>query len=184
MKTLIAFLAATLAQPALAAEPVKSGRIEANVVRYYYEIHGQGEPLLLLHGGLGSIGMFEPDLPALAHERQVIAVDLLGHGRTPMGGRKIDFKDIADDLATVLTALGYGQVDVMGYSFGGGVALRLAIQHPDKVRRLVLVSAGFAQEGFHPELLPMQAAVGAAMADQMKGTPMYDSYVEIGRAHV
>ncbi|MGB5131713.1 MAG: alpha/beta fold hydrolase, partial [Steroidobacteraceae bacterium] len=168
-----------LTAPAMGDAPAKSGRVEANGVNYYYEIHGQGEPLLLLHGGMGSIGMFEPDLAALARERQVIAVDLHGHGRTPLGDRKIVFKDIADDLDRVLTTLGYGQVDVLGYSFGGGVALRLAIQHPDKVRRLVLVSAGFAQDGFHPELLPMQAAVGAAMAEQMKGTPMYQSYAAI-----
>ena len=168
-----------LSAPALGDAPVKSGRIEANGVTYYYEIHGQGEPLLLLHGGMGSIEMFEPDLPALAAKRQVIAVDLQGHGRTPLGNRKIDCKDIGDDLANVLSALGYQQVDVLGYSFGGAIALRLAIQHPDKVRRLVLVSAGFAQDGFYPELLPMQAAVGAAMAEQMKGTPMYRSYVAI-----
>ena len=168
-----------LAAPAMGDAPVKSGRVEANGVNYYYEIHGRGEPLLLLHGGLGSIGIFEPDLPALARERQVIAVDLHGHGRTPLGNRKIVFKDIGDDLAKVLTALGYQQVDVLGYSFGGGVALRLAIQHPDKVRRLALVSAGFAQDGFYPEMLPMQAAVGAAMAEQMKGTPMYQSYAAI-----
>ena len=168
-----------MSAPALGDAPVKSGRVEANGVNYYYEIHGQGEPLLLLHGGMGSIEMFEPDLPALAAKRQVIAVDLQGHGRTPLGNRKIDCKDIGDDLAKVLSALGYQQVDVLGYSFGGAIALRLAIQHPDKVRRLVLVSAGFAQDGFYPELLPMQAAVGAAMAEQMKGTPMYQSYLAI-----
>ena len=78
-----------------------------------------------------------------------------------------------------MTALGYQQVDVLGYSFGGAIALRLAIQHPDQVRRLVLVSAGFAQDGFYPEMLPMQAAVGAAMAEQMKATPMYQSYAAV-----
>lgn len=168
-----------LAAPALGEAPAKTGRVEANGVNYYYEIHGQGEPLLLLHGGMGSIGMFEPDLAALARERQVIAVDLHGHGRTPLGNRRIDYEDIGDDLATLLTALDYRQVDALGYSFGGAVALRLAIQHPEKVRRLALASAGFAQEGFHPELLPMQAAVGAAMFEQMKGTPMYEAYAAI-----
>ena len=79
----------------------------------------------------------------------------------------------------MLTALGYEQVDVLGYSFGGGVAFRLAVQHPEKVRRLVLVSAGFAQDGFYPEMLPKQAAVGAAMAELMKGTPMYQSYAAV-----
>jgi len=159
--------------------PTRSGRIEANGVHYYYEIHGAGEPLLLLHGGLGSIEMFEPGLPVLAESRQVIAVDLHGHGRTPLGDRPIDLPDMGDDMALLLEKLGLEQVDVLGYSLGGGVAFRLAVQHPSRVRRLVLVSAGYAQDGFYPEMLPMQAAVGAAMAESMKETPMYQSYAAI-----
>jgi pimeloyl-ACP methyl ester carboxylesterase len=159
--------------------PDRSGHVQANGVRYYYEIHGQGEPLLLLHGGLGSIGMFAPVLPALAAGRQVIAVDLHGHGRTALGDRPISLVDMGDDLAAVLGELGYGQVDVMGYSMGGGVAFRLAVQHPQRVRRLVLVSAGFARDGFYPEMLPMQAQVGAGMAEMMKDTPMYQSYAAV-----
>jgi pimeloyl-ACP methyl ester carboxylesterase len=145
-------------------------------VNYYYEIHGRGEPLLLLHGGLGSIDMFGPVLPALAKERQVIAVDLHGHGRTELGDRPINLIDIGNDLAVVLEQLGFRIVDVMGYSFGGGAAFRLAVQHPQRVRRLVIASAGYAQDGFHPEMLPQQAAVSAAMADAMRETPMYISY--------
>lgn len=159
--------------------PSKSGRLEANGVKYYYEIHGQGEPLLLLHGGLGSIDMFGPALTALAADRQVIGVDLHGHGRTPLGERAISLIDIGNDMAVVLKALGYKQVDVLGYSFGGGVAFRLAVQHPELVRRLALVSAGYAQDGFYPEMLPMQAQVGASMAEAMKDTPMYQSYAAI-----
>src|SRR5687767_11087812 len=135
----------------------------AGGVNYYYEIHGQGEPLLLLHGGLGSIDMFGPVLPALAKQRQIIAVDLHGHGRTTLGDRPINLVDIANDLAAVIGKLQYKTVDVVGYSFGGGAAFRLAVQHPDLVRRLVVVSAPFAQNGFFPEMLPQQAAVGAAM---------------------
>ena len=156
-----------------------SGHTDINGINYYYEIHGQGEPLLLLHGGLGSIDMFLPLPPAAADSRQVIAVDLHGHGRTTLGDRKISLIDIGDDMAALLDHLGYAQVDALGYSFGGGVALRLAIQHPEKVRRLVVVSAGFAQDGFHPEMLPMQAQVGAAMAESMKDTPMYTSYAAV-----
>lgn len=160
-------------------EPADSGYVEANGVNYYYEIHGQGEPLLLLHGGLGSIGMFAPTLPSLAADRQVIAVDLHGHGRTQLAGRAIDLIDIGNDLAMIVEALGYDRVDVLGYSFGGGAGFRLAVQHPELVRRLVLVSTGFAQDGFYPEMLPQQAEVGAAMADMMKNTPMYQSYAAI-----
>ena len=159
------------------APPVRSGHVAANGVNYYYEIHGKGEPLLLLHGGMGSIDLFEPGLPALAKSRRVIAVDLHGHGRTELGERPISLIDMGDDMALILKSLGFGQVDVLGYSLGGGVGFRLAVQHPAMVRRLALLSAGFAQDGFYPELLPMQAQVGAAMAEQMKDTPMYKSYV-------
>jgi pimeloyl-ACP methyl ester carboxylesterase len=159
--------------------PAKAGHVEANGVNYYYEIHGKGEPLLLLHGGLGSIDMFGPILPIFTKDRQVIGVDLHGHGRTELGERKISLVDIGDDLQVVLAELGYEQVDVLGYSFGGGAALRLAVQHPQSVRRLVVASAPFAQDGFFPEMLPQQASVGAEMADAMKETPMYQSYAAV-----
>lgn len=159
--------------------PDKRGHIAANGLDYYYEIRGRGEPLLLLHGGMGLIEMFGPVLTKLASERQVIAVDLHGHGRTTLGKRHIDPVDMGNDMAVILEKLGHDSVDVLGYSFGGAVAFRLAAQHPARVRRLVLASVGFAQQGFHPELLPMQAAVGAGMAESMKDTPMYRSYVAV-----
>jgi pimeloyl-ACP methyl ester carboxylesterase len=158
----------------------RSGYAAINGLRYYYEIHGEhGDPLLLLHGGLGSIDMFNVGLPELAKTRQVIAVDLHGHGRTQLGNRKIDYIDQGNDLAVLVEQLGFKQVDVLGYSMGGGIAFRFAVQHPDKVRRLALVSAGFSTEGFYPEMLPMQAQVGAAMLPMMKDTPIYKSYVSI-----
>ena len=158
----------------------RTGHVDANGVRYYYERHGAGAPLLLLHGGLGSIDMFrELVLPQLAQAHEVIAVDLHGHGRTRLGERAISITDMGDDMAAVLETLGLPQVDAMGYSLGAGVAFRLAVQHPARVRRLVLVSAGFAQHGFFPEMLPMQAALSAAFAPMMKDTPMYQSYVAV-----
>lgn len=161
------------------SKPAKSGYVEASGIRYYYEVHGQGEPLLLLHGGLGSIDMFGPVLPALAKNRQVIAVDLQGHGRTTLGERDIDLTAIGDDLATIVKHLGYAKVDVLGYSFGGGVAFRLAAQHPDLVRRLTMVSAGYSDDAFYPELRAQQAQVNAAAAEFMKDTPMYKSYMAV-----
>ncbi len=157
----------------------KTGYVPVNGVTYYYEIHGSGEPLLLLHGGLGSIDMFGPVLPKLAETRQVIAVDLHGHGRTNLGDRAISLIDQGDDMAVILDKLGFKQVDVMGYSLGAGIAFRLAVQHPTVVRRLVLASGGFSQDGFYPEMLPQQAAVSAQLAPMMKDTPMYQSYVKV-----
>ncbi|MCO5140581.1 alpha/beta fold hydrolase, partial [Shinella sp.] len=108
--------------------------------------------------------------------RQVIGVDLQGHGRTPLGTRPIDITAIGADMAELVEELGYDQVDVLGYSFGGGVALHMAAGAPDKVRRLVIASAPFARNGFFPEMLPQQEAVSGAMAEMMKETPMYRSY--------
>jgi pimeloyl-ACP methyl ester carboxylesterase len=160
-------------------KPIKSGHAAVNGVNYYYAVYGQGEPLLLLHGGLGQIEMFGPNLAKLARTRQVIGVDLHGHGRTPLGNREISLVDMGNDMAGVLKQLGHSKVDVLGYSMGGGVGFQFAVQHPQMVRRLALVSAGYSRDGFYPEMLPQQAAVGAAMAEQMKATPMYQSYVAI-----
>lgn len=184
----IAFIAAAAAVFAAApaartqepvAKPDSSGYVAANGVDYWFEIRGKGEPLLLLHGGLMSTGGFGPVLTKLAESRRVFGVDLQGHGRTALGNRKISLVDIGRDLAVVIQKLGLRQVDAMGYSFGGGAAMQLAIQHPTLVRRLVVVSAPYAQNGFFAEMLPQQAAVGAAMADAMKGSPMYTSYAAI-----
>jgi pimeloyl-ACP methyl ester carboxylesterase len=165
--------------PAAAAAAKKSGTVKTNGLEYYYEISGTGEPLLLLHGGLGSTDMFAPIMPALTDHRTVIAVDLHGHGRTALGARKIDLIAIGKDMGAVLEKTGFTQVDVLGYSFGGGVALQLAAQYPDKVRRLVLVSAGFSDAGFFPDIREQQNAVSAQLAEQMKETPMYKSYVAV-----
>ena len=169
----------TTSRPAPASKPVKSGYLSVNGVSYHYQVHGKGEPLLLLHGGLGQTDMLGPVLAKLAKTRQVIGVDLYGHGRTALTDRPMSLVDMGDDMAQIIKQLGHDQVDVMGYSMGGGVGFRLAVQHPQRVRRLVLMSAGYAQDGFFPEMLPMQAQVGAAMADMMKETPMYKSYVAV-----
>ena len=159
--------------------PDKSGRIALNGIDYYYEIRGKGEPLLLLHGGLGSGDMFAPLLPTLTKERQVVLVDLQGHGRTELGTRKFTLEAMGDDMNGLLQKLGYEQVDVFGYSMGGGVAFRLAVQHPQRVRRLVLVSAGYASDGFYPEIRQQQGGVNAEAFQYMKDTPMYKGYVAV-----
>ena len=161
------------------SKPVQKGRLEVNGLSYYFEIHGKGEPLLLLHGGLGQIEMFGPVLAALSEGRRVIGVDLQGHGRTSLGDREIDPIDLGEDMAVIVKKLGYEKVDVLGYSLGGGVGFRFAVQHPQMVRRLVLVSVGYAQDGFYAEMLPLQAQVNGGMAESMKDTPMYQSYAAV-----
>ena len=133
---LFAFGSITWAQEM--AKPDTSGYVAANGINYWFEIRGEGEPLLLLHGGLMSAGSFGPVLMKLAETHRVIGVDLLGHGHTALGSRKIIPAEIGNDLAIVLEKLGIQQADVMGYSFGGAVALQLAFQHPSLIHRLIL----------------------------------------------
>lgn len=181
-------LCAQAAQPAAetavtAPKPAKSGYVDANGVRYYYEVHGaegQGRPpLLLLHGGLGSIDMFGPVLPLFAAGRQVIAVDLYGHGRTALTDRPFTLENMGADMDAVFARLGHGKVDVVGYSLGGGVAFQLAAQHPERVNKLVLVSTGYAADGFYADMRKIQATLTGQAAESMKGTPMYDGYMAV-----
>jgi pimeloyl-ACP methyl ester carboxylesterase len=147
--------------------------------RYYYEVHGSGEPLLVLHGGLMSIDTLGPILPALAAKRQVIAVDLLGHGRTELGNRAFDLDAIGDDISGILDELGFAQVDAFGYSLGAAISFKIALRHPAKIRRLALVSAAFARDGFYADMLALQSQVGAAAAPMLKDTPMYKTYAAV-----
>src|SRR5206468_436025 len=141
---------------------------DVNGIKLYYEIHGSGKPLVLLHGGLGAIEMFGPNLPALAKGRQVIGVDLQGHGRTADIDRPLSVEFMADDIAALIKHLGISRTDIMGYSLGGGVALQTAIRHPEVVNKLVLVSTPFRRSGFYPEILGQQGQVTAAAAEAMK----------------
>ncbi|MFA6541433.1 MAG: alpha/beta hydrolase [Bacteroidota bacterium] len=160
-------------------KPDTSGYVSANGVDYWFEIRGKGDPLLLLHGGLMSTEAFGPVLTTLAETKRVIGIDLQGHGHTALGRKKIIPADIGRDLGVVLQKLGVRQTDVMGYSFGGAVGLQLAFQHPSLVRRLIVLSAPYASNGWFAEMLPQQKSVNAAMAEGMKGTPLYESYVAV-----
>ncbi len=172
--------ATTPAQPAAVQTP-QHGTVPIDGVDYYYEIHGpaQRSPILVLHGGLMSIATSRPVIDELAKTRTVIAVDLQGHGRTTLGTRPITLVDSANDLDVLLGKLGYAQVDVLGYSFGGGIAFRLAVQHPERVRKLVITSAPFARDGWYADMLPQQEAVNASLAPMMKDTPIYKSYAAV-----
>ncbi|HVG57194.1 MAG TPA: alpha/beta hydrolase [Hyalangium sp.] len=176
---LFAGLAVLLAATAALAKPVQTGRQSINGVDYYFEVHGKGEPVLLLHGGLGSIEMFGAALEQLAQSRKVIAVDLHGHGRTALGKREWKLELQGDDMTTLVKRLGHEQVDVIGYSMGGGVALRMAIQKPKSVRRLALVSCGFSDDAFHADVRALQVQMTPAVAEGMKETPMYKTYAAL-----
>jgi pimeloyl-ACP methyl ester carboxylesterase len=106
-------------------------------LKMYYEVHGTGEPLILLHGGLSSSDMFGEIMPELAPNRQVITVDLQAHGRTADIDRAISYQAMSDDVAALIHYLKLTEADVMGYSVGGEIALRIAIQHPEVIRKLV-----------------------------------------------
>jgi len=151
---------------------------DVNGVHLYYEIRGTGEPLVLLHGGLGAIEMFGPNLHILAENHQVIAVDLQGHGRTADVDRPFRVETMADDIAALLEHLHISRADVMGYSLGGGVALQVAARHPSVVHRLVLVSTSLRRKDFYPEILNAPQ-IGGSAAEQMKGTPIWDLYMSL-----
>ncbi len=157
----------------------KTGYALVNGLNLYYESHGTGEPLILLHGGLGATEMFGEVLPLLSKTRRVIAVDLQAHGRTADIDRPMTFEAMADDIAALMKHLEIERADVMGYSLGGGVALRIAVRHPDMVRKLVLVSIAFKLDGWYPEIVSGMAHVGAGSAEAMKQTPMYQLYARI-----
>ena len=152
---------------------------DVNGINLYYETHGSGRPLILLHGGLGSGEMFGPILPALTAGHQVIAVDLQGHGRTADIDRPLSIELMADDIAALIGHLGLDKADVMGYSLGGGVAFQTAVRHPEVVRRLVLVSVNIRTNAIYPEMLAQQGQVGPDAIEFMKETPMYQLYQRV-----
>ena len=159
-----------------------SGYAPVNGLKLYYEIHGAGEPLILLHGGVVGITMFGPNLPALAEKRKVVAVELQGHGHTADIDRPLSYEAMADDIAALMKYLGISQADVMGYSLGGGVALQMAIRHPELVRKLVVVSAPFKRDGFYPEILAAMAQMGPSAAEGMKQSPLAKLYPTVNWA--
>ena len=152
---------------------------DVNGINLYYATYGTGRPLILLHGGLGSGEMFGPALPALAQRRQVIAVDLQGHGRTADIDRPLDVRLMADDIAALIEHLGLDRPDLVGYSLGGGVAFQTAVRHPDKVGRLVMASVHIRPDAIYPEMREQQGQVSAAAAEFMKDTPMYQLYQKV-----
>ncbi len=155
----------------------QTGYVPVHGLNMYYEIHGTGQPLVLLHGAFSAIGTsFGQLLPGLARTRQVIAFELQAHGRTADIDRPLSLEGMADDVAAALPQLGIERADIFGYSTGAAVALRVAIRHPDLVRKLVLASITYTLSGVHPGLMDGLADMEPEM---MFGSPWHEEYMRI-----
>ena len=161
-----------------ASKNIKSAYAPVNGLKLYYETRGAGRPLVLLHGGIGAGEMFDPILPEVAENRQVITVHLQGHGNIADIDRPLKYESMAEDIAGLMKHLDIHQADILGYSLGGGVALQTAIRHPDLVHKLVLISTPFKQHGFYPEVVDNWAQMGPEAAQFIDQSPFYQPYPE------
>ena len=159
----------------------QTGYAPINSLQMYYEIHGEpsstSPPLLVLHGALGTVDMFGDLVPSMAQTRQVIAVEQQGHGRTADIDRPLSYEQMADDTAALLEYLDIDQVDVFGFSMGGGVAWQLVIRHPDLVRKLVAGSATYTRAHGYGEV--MGSLETTFSPEMFKGTPIEAGYMRV-----
>ena len=154
-------------------EPV-TGYAPVNGLKMYYEVHGSGEPVVLLHGAFMTVsGDWSEFTRELAKTRKVIAVEMQGHGRTADIERDLTFENLADDVAGLLDHLKIPRADIVGYSLGGGVAMQAAIRHPEKVGKVVSISAVLRRDGWVKEGVD---ALSGLTADVFKGSPMEAEY--------
>jgi pimeloyl-ACP methyl ester carboxylesterase len=155
----------------------QTGYTEVNGLKMYYEIHGSGQPLVLLHGAFSAIGTsFGPLIPELAKARQVVGLEMQAHGRTADIDRPLSLEQMADDTAAAIRQLGLGPADIFGYSMGAAVALHVALRHPDVVRKLVLTSVTYTLSGVHPGLME---GLGEMKPEMMHGSPWHEEYMRI-----
>jgi len=153
------------------------GYVPVNGLQMYYEVHGEGQPLVLLHGAFSGIGTsFGKIIPGLSRSRQVVAFELQAHGRTADIDRPLTLEGMADDVAAAIQQLGLGQVDVFGYSMGAAVALHVVVRHPQVVRKLIFASGTYTLSGFHPGLMEGLAEMKPEM---MYGSPFHEEYLRI-----
>ena len=155
----------------------KQGYVSVNGLDMYYETHGTGQPLVLLHGAFSAIGTsFGGLVPELAKTRQAIAFELQAHGHTADIDRPLSLEGMADDVAAAIKQLGMEQADLLGYSMGAGVALQVVIRHPEVIRKLVLASITYTLSGWHPGLME---GLGNMTAEMMHGSPWHEEYLKI-----
>lgn len=155
------------------APTVTTGYADVNGLHMYYETHGEGEPVLLLHGAYMSADQMKPATDILARKRRVIVPEAQGHARTADIDRPITYESMADDVAALMEHLGVASADVVGYSMGAGTALQLAIRHPEKVERMVAASGTYKTTGMYPEVVAMFPTM---TADMFAGSPFEAEY--------
>jgi pimeloyl-ACP methyl ester carboxylesterase len=172
--TLVATIAVSLALPTSAS--AETGYASVGGLEMYYEIHGTGRPLVLLHGALMTIEGFGKLLPPLAQTRQVIAIEQQAHGRTADIDRPFSYERMADDTAALLREIGIEGADFFGYSMGGAIALQVAIRHPELVRRLVLAAPAYSKDGFYPEVLEN---IRNLKPEDFAGSPWQEGYARV-----
>jgi pimeloyl-ACP methyl ester carboxylesterase len=154
-----------------------TGYVSVNGLEMYCEVHGEGRPLVLLHGAFSATGTsFGELLPGLAERRRVVAFELQGHGHTADIDRPLSYDAMADDVAAAIEQLGLGRVDIFGYSMGAFVALLVAIRSPQLVRKLVFMSGTYSLAGVHPGLMD---GLGEMTPEMMHGSPYHDEYLRI-----
>lgn len=162
--------------------PSKSDRVAVNGVEIYYEIHGEGSPLVMLHGGVNPSDLFGAPLAAMAENHQVIAIHMRGHGLSSDAAAPWSAELMADDVDAVLDTLGFDRVDVMGYSLGAAVALQTAIRHPERVGKLILIGVSAKSSGNYPEVqtaFDQMPAMAPAIGAQLAQSPLATLYPDV-----
>jgi pimeloyl-ACP methyl ester carboxylesterase len=172
LKTFLKAAAIAAAFPAFAEEPA-GNRVEVNGMQMYYEVSGQGDPLVVLHGAYMNIPAMGEIIPRLAETHTVYALEFQGHGRTADIDRPITYPNLADDVAAFMDSLKIEKADVFGYSMGAAAGLRLAIDHPDRVDQLIFVSGSYDIQGWQPGMIDFLQSMTVEM---FLGTPMEAEY--------
>jgi pimeloyl-ACP methyl ester carboxylesterase len=161
----------------MATKETEGNYVNVNGLNLYYEMHGSGHPLVLLHGAFSAVGTsFAKVLPELARKQQVIAFELQGHGHTADVDRPLTMEQMADDVVAALRQLGIEKADIFGYSMGAGAALQVAIRHPELVSKLVLASVSYKLDGLHPGFMDGMAQMQPEM---LVGSPWHDEYMRL-----
>lgn len=159
-------------------KPAESGYADVNGLKMYYEVYGQGKPIVLLHGSYMNIPLnWAHIIPRMAKDRKVIVAEMQGHGRTKDIPREFSYEGMADDVSGLLKHLKTDSADVLGYSMGGGIAFQMAVRHPEQVRRLVVLSGTYAHDGWWPDVEAMFATMNA---DMFKGSAIQKQYDSLG----